>query len=396
MSIGTDNMAGNRISLVEQYNNKDVISQIYGMKDELGGYTDSIETAVKTAETAGTKADKAYTQAQTAEAKADSVVETAEQAQADATQALADAKTAQTTANTSLNDALIKTTASAGNLYMNQNDGGQKSTAIPIASSTQAGLMNAQSYASLLDLEDRVDALEGKTTTAYVSFDSDTPTQSECTTKFNIATGRTPIAGDIVYDIEKGIGYQYDGTTWILAKQTASPWSNTTAGLVKGSASGAGTIFAETDGTGSVNGWDDLVSDVTNAKTDITNIIAKNTEQDTKIAQNTADIATNKTNIATNTSDIAELDSSKQMKLQTGSGTLTTSGWVQQTSGYYTQAITSSIVTAGNIVWVAPTGNVDEYGVKGVYCSAQYEGGLTFTAKKLPEVAFTIAIVTAE
>ena len=396
MSIGTDNMAGNRISLVEQYNNKDVISQIYGMKDELGGYTDSIDTAVKTAETAGAKADKAYTQAQSAETKADSVVGIAEQAQSDATSALSKATTAQTTANTSLNDATIKTTANGGNLYMNQNDGGQKSTAIPIASSTQAGLMNAQSYASLLDLEDRVDALEGKTTTAYVTFSSTTPTQGECSTLFNVATGRTAVAGDVVYDIEKGIGYQYDGTTWILSKQTASPWSNTTAGLVKGSASGAGTIFAESDGTGSVNGWDDLVSDVTNAKTDITNIIAKNTEQDTKIAQNTADIATNKTNIATNASDIAELDSSKQMKLQTGSGTLTTSGWVQQTSGYYTQGITSSIVTAGNIVWVAPTGNVDEYGVKGVYCSAQYEGGLTFTAKKLPEVAFTIAIVTAE
>lgn len=396
MSIGTDNMAGNRISLVEQYNNKDVISQIYGMKDELGGYTDSIDTAVKTAESAGVKADKAYEQAQTAEAKADSVVETAEQAQSDATQALADAKSAQTTANASVNDATIKTTASAGSLYMNQNDGGQKASSIPIASSTQAGLMNAQSYASLIDLQDRVDALEGKTTTAYVTFTSTTPTQGECTTLFQSATGRAPVAGDIAYDIEKGIGYQYDGSTWILAKQVASPWSNTTAGLVKGSASGAGTIFAESDGTGSVNGWDDLVADVENNTTDITNIKTKNDEQDGKIATNTTNIATNATNIAKNTSDIATLDTTKQLKLKSGSGTLTTSGWIQQTSGYYTQALTSSIITASNIVWVAPTGNVDEYGVKGVYASAQYEGGLTFTAKKLPEVAFTIAIVTAE
>ena len=396
MSIGTDNMAGNRISLVEQYNNKDVISQIYDMKDELGGYTDSIDNAVKTAETAGTKAEKAYTQAQSAETKADSVVGIAEQAQTDATTALSKATTAQATANTSVNDATIKTTANGGNLYMNQNDGGQKSSAIPIASATQAGLMNAQSYASLLDLEDRVDALEGKTTTAYVTFTSTTPTQEECSTLFNVATGRTAVAGDVVYDIEKGIGYQYDGTTWILSKQTASPWSNTTAGLVKGSASGEGTIFAESDGTGSVNGWDDLVSDVENAQTDISNIIAKNTEQDGKIATNTTNIATNTANISKNTTDIATLDTTKQLKLKSGSATLTTSGWTKQTSGYYTQPVSSSIVTAGNIVWVAPTGNVDEYGVKGVYCSAQYEGGLTFTAKKLPEVAFTIAIVTAE
>lgn len=398
MFIGIDNMAGNRISLVEQYNNKDVISQIYGMKDELGGYTESIDSATKKAEEASSKADTAYEQAQEAETKADSVVEDVTKAQSDATEALTKAKTAQATADVSINDATIKTTSAGGNLYMNQNDGGQKASAIPIASGTTAGLMNAQTFNAVGQLESRVSTLEGRNTIVYVTFTSDSPTQSEITTAFATKASRQPVAGDMCSDIARSLTYQYDGTAWIATKQVAGKWSNTEAGIVLGTpeTGEAGTIFAEADGTGSVNGWDELATKVSNNTNDITNLSSKVASNTSSIDSNTTNITKNTADIATLNDDVAGLDSSKQMKLKQATATLTTSGWVLGTTGYYYQSVDCSIVTSTNIVWVSPTTNVEEYGAKGVYASVQSTGALSFTAKKLPENSLTVAIVTAE
>ncbi len=383
-----------RISLVEQYNNKDVISQIYDLKDTVGTFDESIADASAKADSAYSMAGSVTTIAENAMTTAQGASTKAEGAQTDATQALADAKTAKAVADSALADATVQVTASSGTLAMAQSDGGQKSSAIPVASSTQAGLMNAQTFNSITDLQGRVSALENKQAVVYVTLPSTSPTQAQITSVFTAAAGRAPVKGDICMDIAKAISYQYDGTTWILTQQVAAPWSNTTAGLVKGSASGAGTIFAESDGTGSVNGWDDLVAKTeTNASNITANANAIKTVDgrvdtaNTNIAKNASDITAMGTRVTTLETTVKTIP-----KLQQATVVLNASSW----STSLTQTVSCSIVTASNIVWVAPAGSIASYGKNGVYASAQGDGTLTFTCTTTPQDTYTVNIVTAD
>lgn len=384
-----------RISLVEQYNNKDVISQIYDLKDTVGTFDGDIaeasakaDTAYSMASSVTTVAENALTTAQGAETKADT-------ASASATQAIADAKTAKATADVALNDAQINVTATTGTLSMAQNDGGQKSTAVPIANSEQAGLMNAQTFNSVTDLQSRVSALENKQAIVYVTLPSTSPTQAQITASFTTAAGREPVKGDICMDIAKALSYQFDGTTWILTQQVAAPWSNTTAGLVKGSASGAGTIFAESDGTGSVNGWDELNATIANNtsaiatnKTSIETVDGRVDDANTAISKNASDITAMGTRVTTLETTVKTIP-----KIQQATVVLNASSW---SSGALTQSVSCSIVTASNIVWVAPAGSIASYGKNGVYASAQGDGTLTFTCTTVPQDTYTVNIVTAD
>lgn len=382
-----------RISLVEQYNNKDVISQIYDLKDTVGTFDGDIaeasakaDTAYSMASSVTSVAENALTTAQGAETKADT-------ASASATQAIADAKTAKATADVSLSDAQINVTATTGTLAMAQNDGGQKSTAVPIANENQAGLMNAQTFNSVTDLQSRVAALENKQAIVYVTFPSTSPTQDQITSAFKTASGRAPVKGDIAQDIAKALIYQYDGATWIQTQGMAAAWSNTTAGLVKGSASGAGTIFAESDGTGSVNGWDELNATIANNtsainvnKASIETVDGRVDTANTAISKNASDITAMGTRVTTLETTVKTIPSFQQATV-----VLNASSWSNMS-----QTVSCSAVTASNIVWVAPAGNISSYGKNGVYCSGQGSGTLTFTCTSTPQDTYTVNVVTAD
>ncbi len=384
-----------RISLVEQYNNKDVISQIYDLKDTVGTFDGDIAEASAKADTAYSMASSVTSVAENALTTAQGAEEKADTASASATQAIADAKTAKATADVSLNDAQINVTATTGTLAMAQNDGGQKSTAVPIANENQAGLMNAQTYNSVTDLQNRVAALENKQAIVYVTLPSTSPTQAQITASFTTAAGRAPVKGDICMDIAKAISYQFDGTTWILTQQVAAPWSNTTAGLVKGSASGAGTIFAESDGTGSVNGWDDLNTAIANNtsainvnKASIETVDGRVDTANTAISKNASDITAMGTRVTALETTVKTIP-----KIQQATVVLNASSW---SSSALTQSVSCSIVTASNIVWVAPAGSIASYGKNGVYASAQGDGTITFTCTTVPQDTYTVNIVTAD
>lgn len=387
-------MVGQRTSLVEQYNNKDVISQIYNLKDEVGGYSDDIEKAVQDSNTAYTEAQQAKKLAQDAITQSGTFDARITQAQNDAELALSQAEEAQTDADSAVSTTEIRTTKAEGTLWMKQVNNVEKTTNIPIANEYQAGIMNVQMYQSLQTLGERVSALEGQNTVAYVTFPSDDPTQSEITNAFQNASGRPPVAGDIANDIARALVYQYNGTLWIKTKSTTGPWSNTSSGTVKGTpASGAdGTLFAESDGTGSVNGWDALKTRVSNCESNITSNTQNISVNANAIATANTNISKNTTDIATNTAKISEVDNAKQVKLKTASVVLSVAGW----SGGLTQSVQCGIVTANNIVWVAPADNVEAYGTAGVYASAQGGGTLTFVCKETPTVAFTVSVVTAD
>ena len=147
------------------------------------------------------------------------------------------------------------------------------SIALPVASHTQAGVMNSAIYDSIQDNSANIDAvLNGAVSISGISA---SPTQSELTTAWQTATQfSTVINGAKINDPDnqKVWTYYTNTTTWYAASNTTqvtvSPWTNTTAGIVKGSTTD-GQIFAESNGTGSVNGWDDLVNDVTDNTADI-------------------------------------------------------------------------------------------------------------------------------
>ena len=107
---------------------------------------------------------------------------------------------------------------------------------------------------------------------------SASPSQSDLTTAWQTATGLTTVINGAKIndsDNQKVWTYYTNTSTWYAATNTTqvtvSQWTNSSAGIVKGSTT-AGQIFAESDGTGSVNGWDTLNNTVGGQGTAITNL----------------------------------------------------------------------------------------------------------------------------
>lgn len=361
-----------RISLVEQYDNKDVIQQIYVLKDGLETTQEQTEQANATATQALNSVSSAVSTANQAIALAQPAYDTANAAQADATQALADAEQAQTDADNAIVSGSITTTNTTGNLVLTKGSGSAVTTPIPIASASQTGLMNAQTYAGITSLDTRVSALEGKNTTVYVTFPNSDPDQATITSVFTTKAGRAPVAGDYAVDIAKNLTYGYDGTTWTKVGTDVSvpQFSLGTPGLIVGSDED-GTVFAETDGTGSVKGWDVLTG---------------------KVSTNETDIDTLQTSMTQVEGDISEIQTSlggKQGTLTSMTVTLTVAGW----SGNR-QTVSASNVTTSNIVWVSPApASFTAYGKAGIYASAQAEGTITFICSKVPTEAIDVEVV---
>lgn len=312
-----------RISLQEQYENKDVIQQIYILKDEVVGATGTAEDAKAVADDALSTVSEANTKAQQASNKADAAV----------------ASTQGSVASGS-----VVVDAVSAKLRLVKVSGESEDSVIPIASASQTGMMNAQTYAGIANLGARVSALEGKNTTVYVTFPNSDPDQATITSVFTTKAGRPPVAGDYAVDIAKNLTYGYDGTTWAKVGSDVSvpQFALGTPGLIMGSDED-GTVFAEADGTGSVKGWDELKLSV----------------------------------------------EGKQAALVTATASLTVEGW----SGN-SQTVSVAGVTATDIVWVAPTpASHDAYGSAGIRATAQGEGTLTFTCTETPVVALTVNVV---
>ena len=254
-----------RISLKEQYDNSSVIKQIVDLSDEVDETAETAETAKTMATEAGTKADAAKAAADTATAKNTEQDVQIATIQVKDTEQDAQIAAVKTTADAALADVTINTDEISATLLLKNSVESETSKAIPLASENATGMMTKATYAGMIAIGDRVTALEGKTTVVYVAFTSDDPSQSEITNLFTAQTGKAPIAGNQAVDIERSLTYQYNGSEWLKTTQQVAEWTNTTPGLVKGTPAGtenAGTLFAESDGTGSVNGWDDLVARV--------------------------------------------------------------------------------------------------------------------------------------
>lgn len=368
-----------RISLQEQYDNKDVIQQIKKIKDDLITVGDTADDALNKvinansiSEEALNKADQAVNTANSASTKTDALQVTVD-AHSKAIEAVeTQAEQALTDANDAFDQASITQTAEAATITMTRGTGYQEQIPFPIASSVQTGMMNAQTYSGIVNLTARVDKLEASKTVFYVTFSSTSPSESELTSLFTTVAGRPPAAGDYLTDIAKSLTYGYNGTNWIKVETSADVpiFTAEAPGVIKGSTLD-GTVAAETDGTGSVNGWDNVKTTLSNHTESIGTINSSLSTVEGEIAGFSADLMT------------------KNDKLVAVTVTLTASGW----SGN-TQTVSASNVTAGNIVWVSPApASFDAYGKAGIRATAQADGSITFTYAKAPAGDLTVEVV---
>ena len=202
------------------------------------------------------------------------------------------------------NSSTVSLNITKGNV--NAKSSSTSSVALPVANATQAGVMNPATFQAIQNNAEAIDAiLDG---TISISTLPSNPSQGDLTNAWKNTTGKdTVINGAKIDDSTNQTVWTYytniaswKGVPYSEPSVQVSQWTNSAAGIVKGSTED-GQIFAESDGTGSVNGWDTLKSQVANNESNI----ASNTSA---ISTNTADIATNTQNIATNTSDIANLE----------------------------------------------------------------------------------------
>ena len=335
-----------RISLVEQYDNKDVIQQIYKLKDDQGKLEERQNSVEDSLNSAVTNANQALTESGQAVSEVESLSTRVTGLQTDVTDMEGQVNQAQTDADNAVASAVVETTASTAKLKLTRNNQAQISTDIPLASGVQAGMMGASTYNGMVQLGDRVSALENKQNVYYVTFSTSSPSQSDITTAFTTASGRAPHTGDYCTDIGKNLTYGYDGTQWIEVTGSDVPaFTNEVGGIIKGDASTAGKVFAEADGTGSVNGWDALNQQV----------------------------------------------QGKQDNLTVQIITLTSTAW----SGN-SQTVDVTGVTASSLVFVSPSpASFDVYVSAGVRATAQADGTLTFNCSKVPATDVSVQVVVA-
>ena len=183
---------------------------------------------------------------------------------------------------------------------------------LPVASSTQAGVMSKAIYDTLSQNAQDIDAM--KNGSVAIAGISATPSQQDITDVWKLATGfDTVINGARVYDIDNNKVWTYytNDSTWHEASNTTqvtiSTFTNASEGMIKGSTT-TGQVFAENDGTGSVNGWDILSGQVSTNTSKLSTIAQGaevNVQSDWSEADSTSDayIKNKPTNVSTFNND---------------------------------------------------------------------------------------------
>ena len=153
---------------------------------------------------------------------------------------------------------------------------------MPVASMSNAGVMNVAMYSQIDTMSNNITAiLNGAVSVSGLSA---SPSQSDLTTAWETETGITGVINGAKIndpDNQKVWTYYTNTSTWYAATNTAqvtiSQWTNAAQGTVLGSIND-GQIYAENDGTGSVNGWDTLKGRVTTLESNAVTISMTNTD----------------------------------------------------------------------------------------------------------------------
>jgi hypothetical protein len=140
-----------------------------------------------------------------------------------------------------------------------------------MASEERAGIMPGESFSQIEENTTRIEALEGRALHYSVTLTSDAPTQAELQDAYELASGETGAAPDQVTldDTAYNKSYTWYETSeeWVdRGSSTVAQFTNSSAGTIKGSNT-SGKVFAENDGTGSVVGWDETQTAISNLGT---------------------------------------------------------------------------------------------------------------------------------
>lgn len=151
-----------------------------------------------------------------------------------------------------------------------------KNIPLPVASHTQAGIMNSSTFDAVTANSNNINALlNGAVAITGLSAN---PSQSDLTTAWETQTGLTTLMNRAgIYDVTNNKVWTYysNDDTWYAASNTTqvtvNTFTNSSEGTILGSTN-VGQIFAENDGTGSVNGWDALSGTVSTNTSNITSL----------------------------------------------------------------------------------------------------------------------------
>lgn len=150
-----------------------------------------------------------------------------------------------------------------------------KNIPLPVASTTQAGVMNSATFNAVAANTNNIAAMSSGAVAATGI--SASPTQGELTAAWEAETGLTSLINRAsIYDVDNDKIWTYytNTSTWYASQNTptvvVNTFTNNSEGTIKGSTN-VGQVFAENDGTGSVNGWDALSSTVSNHTSEIAN-----------------------------------------------------------------------------------------------------------------------------
>lgn len=423
-----------RISLVEQYNNKDVIAQIYDVKDTVNGALESIDSAVAAA-------DQAATAAQTAAAAANNAVSLVNQLDA-RTDVLEDyvgapgdaasttgtvyariAKNAQDIDNVEDAHADLVTVV-AGNsatiagmepivssLPINYQERSQKDQLNGYAGLTSAGKIATSQIDTGVNLNQILQAGAQLNTGEFLYIGPGGVIRSRVIGEGVEYVGNyaslaalqaypNPQNGDFatIYGsaVDDGF-YVYDGTSW----NKSALFDATDYELIANKVTGISSASSNTEYPSAKAVYDfceasdvvDMTSAQTTASGGVTLTVAAQNVNGSQLATTSVLLPT--TNTATSgvytpiTSDgvaaevstlntaIVTAAATKQNTLTSVTITLTAANWSSNT-----QTITGiGNVTATNIVWVSPdSSSFDEYGSCGIRVTAQGAGSLTFVS----------------
>lgn len=151
-----------------------------------------------------------------------------------------------------------------------------KNVTLPVASTTQAGVMNSATYDAVTNNTTSINAIMNGA--VAITGISASPSQSDLTTAWQTETGLTTLINRAsIYDVsnDKVWTYYTNDTTWHAVSNTTqvtiNTFTNSSEGTILGSTS-VGQIFAENDGTGSVNGWDNLSNAVSSNTSNISSL----------------------------------------------------------------------------------------------------------------------------
>jgi hypothetical protein len=439
-----------RISLVEQYNNKDVITQIYDVKDRLDASLDNLEDAIDTAN-AATDAANLATQA------ANNAVNTVNQVET------------RTGVLETYVGSPSDTASATGSLYARSKKNANDITANTNTITTLSGQVGAnttdignikpviQGLPTNYQEKSQKDALNGYAGLSSAGKIATSQIDTGVALNQILKAGAQLNTGEVLYVGPGGVirsriigeGVEYVGNYASLAALQAYPSpQNGDFGTVYGTVSDDGMymydganwnfvmLFDATDyelvankvtGISSASTDDQYPSakavydyDVAN---DVASVLVGETTSSGKVTVSVTLSNANATTIATDSVDIPTTDtptassnvpitsggvkdaidtvngnittavSGKQDTLTSTTITLATANWSSNA-----QTVTGiSNVTATNIVWVSPSAvSMDEYGQCGIRVTAQGSGSLTFeTNGTTPSNNLTVIVVGA-